>query len=193
MPGHLAVPALEPDPSVPATTSRNILTGLLRDELKFKGLVVTDAMDMGGVTSRYPPGEAAVRAVEAGADVLLMPPVPDAAMAGLEQAVRSGRITEKRIDESVRRILQAKSRLGLDKNRLGGHRAPGRKIRAAGICGAGAEYRGPRGDFAARQRATAAAGSRRNLSAYCWYRFPPTPIRIREKPSSRKFAGAWIR
>ena len=118
MPGHLAVPAFEPDAGVPATTSRNILTGLLRDELKFKGLVVTDAMDMGGVTSRYPPGEAAVRAVEAGADVLLMPPVPDAAMAGLEQAVRSGRITEKRIDESVRRILQAKSRLGLDKNRL---------------------------------------------------------------------------
>jgi beta-N-acetylhexosaminidase len=118
MPGHLAVPAFEPDASVPATTSRNILTGLLRDELKYKGLVVTDAMDMGGVTSRYPPGEAAVRAVEAGADVLLMPPVPDAAMAGLERAVQSGRITEKRVDESVRRILQAKSRLGLDKNRL---------------------------------------------------------------------------
>jgi beta-glucosidase-like glycosyl hydrolase/CubicO group peptidase (beta-lactamase class C family) len=118
MPGHLAVPAFEPDASVPATTSRNILTGLLRDELKYKGLVVTDAMDMGGVTSRYPPGEAAVRAVEAGADVLLMPPVPDAAMAGLERAVRSGRITEKRVDESVRRILQAKSRLGLDRNRL---------------------------------------------------------------------------
>jgi beta-N-acetylhexosaminidase len=118
MPGHLAVPAFEPDASVPATTSRNILTGLLRDELKYKGLVVTDAMDMGGVTSRYPPGEAAVRAVEAGADVLLMPPVPDAAMAGLEGAVRSGRITEKRVDESVRRILQAKSRLGLDRNRL---------------------------------------------------------------------------
>jgi beta-N-acetylhexosaminidase len=118
MPGHLAVPAFEPDTSVPATTSRNILTGLLRDELKYKGLVVTDAMDMGGVTSRFPPGEAAVRAVEAGADVLLMPPVPDAAMAGLERAVRSGRITEKRVDESVRRILQAKSRLGLDRNRL---------------------------------------------------------------------------
>jgi beta-N-acetylhexosaminidase len=118
MPGHLAVPAFEPDASVPATTSRNILTGLLREELKYKGLVVTDAMDMGGVTSRYPPGEAAVRAVEAGADVLLMPPVPDAAMAGLERAVRSGRIAEKRVDESVRRILQAKSRLGLDRNRL---------------------------------------------------------------------------
>ena len=51
MPGHLAVPALEPDPNVPATLSRNILTGLLRDEMKFRGLIVTDAMDMGGVTS----------------------------------------------------------------------------------------------------------------------------------------------
>jgi beta-glucosidase-like glycosyl hydrolase/CubicO group peptidase (beta-lactamase class C family) len=118
MPGHLAVPAFEPDTTVPATTSHNILTGLLRDEMKFKGLVVTDAMDMGGVTSLYPPGEAAIRAVEAGADVLLMPPVPDAALAGLERAVRAGRLTEKRIDESVRRILQAKARLGLDKNRF---------------------------------------------------------------------------
>ncbi|MFZ3331402.1 MAG: glycoside hydrolase family 3 N-terminal domain-containing protein [Candidatus Acidiferrales bacterium] len=118
MPGHLSVPAFEPDTTVPATTSRNILSGLLRDEMKYKGLVVTDAMDMGGVTSLYPPGEAAIRAVEAGADVLLMPPVPDAAMEGLERAVSSGRLTERRIDQSVRRILQAKARLGLDKNRF---------------------------------------------------------------------------
>jgi beta-N-acetylhexosaminidase len=118
MPGHLNVPAFEPDPSVPATISRNIMTGLLRDELKFKGLIVTDAMDMGGVTSQFAPGDAAVRAVQAGADVLLQLPVPDAAMASLEEAVRSGRIPAARIDESVRRILQAKSRLGLDKDRL---------------------------------------------------------------------------
>jgi beta-N-acetylhexosaminidase len=118
MPGHLNVPAFEPDPSVPATISRNIMTGLLRDELKFKGLIVTDAMDMGGVTSQFAPGDAAVRAVEAGADVLLQLPVPDAAMASLEQAVKSGRIPVTRIDESVRRILQAKSRLGLDRDRL---------------------------------------------------------------------------
>jgi beta-N-acetylhexosaminidase len=118
MPGHLAVPAFEPDATIPATVSKNILTGLIRDELKFKGLVVTDAMDMGGVTNLFPPGEAAVRAVEAGADVLLMPPVPDAAMSGLERAVKSGRVSQKRIDDSVRRILLAKSKLGLDKNRL---------------------------------------------------------------------------
>jgi beta-glucosidase-like glycosyl hydrolase/CubicO group peptidase (beta-lactamase class C family) len=118
MPGHLAVPALEPDATVPASLSRNILTGLLREEMKFRGLIVTDAMDMGGVTSMYPPDEAAIRAVEAGTDIVLQPPVPDAALAGLEQAVKSGRLSEKRIDESVRRILQAKARLGLDKDRL---------------------------------------------------------------------------
>lgn len=117
MPGHLAVPAFEPDPELPATLSHNILTGVLRDELKFRGLIVTDAMDMGGVTSLFPPDEAAVRSVLAGADVLLLPPVPDAAMKGLEDAVKSGRIPQKRIDESVRRILAAKARLGLDKNR----------------------------------------------------------------------------
>ncbi len=118
MTGHLSVSALEPDPNVPATLSRNVLTDLLRDKLKFRGLIVTDAMDMGGITSLYPPGEAAVRAIEAGVDVVLLSAVPDAAIAALEAAVKSGRISAKRIDESVRRILAAKSRLGLDKNRL---------------------------------------------------------------------------
>src|ERR1700730_17477982 len=99
MPGHLSVPAWEPDSNVPATLSKNILTGLLRHEMKFRGLIVTDAMDMGDVTSLYPPGEAAVRSVEAGADVLLMSPVPDAAMAGLEEAVGSGRLSVSRIDD----------------------------------------------------------------------------------------------
>jgi beta-N-acetylhexosaminidase len=117
MPGHLAVPALEPNADLPATLSRNILTGLLRDDMKFRGLIVTDALDMGGVTSNYSPGEAAVRAVDAGTDVLLMSPSPDAALAGLEDAVRSGRLSEKRIDASVRRILAAKARLELNTNR----------------------------------------------------------------------------
>lgn len=118
MTGHLSVPSLEPDPNTPATLSSHILTDLLRDELHFQGLVVTDAMDMGGITVRYAPGEAAVRAVLAGADALLMPPVPDAAFEGLQAAVRSGRISIERLDASVRRILEAKARLGLDKNRL---------------------------------------------------------------------------
>src|SRR6202790_4190594 len=118
MTGHLSVPALEPDPNTPATLSSKILTDLLRHELHFEGLVVTDAMDMGGITVRYAPGEAAVRAFEAGADALLMPPVPDAAFEGLQSAVKSGRISRERLDASVRRILQAKAKLGLDKTRL---------------------------------------------------------------------------
>src|SRR6266436_2149807 len=118
MTGHLNVPALEPDANTPATLSQNILTGLLRDELGYQGLIVTDAMDMGGITVRYAPGEAAVRAVAAGADALLMPPVPDAAFESLQAAVKSGRISKARLDGSVRRILQAKARLGLHSNRL---------------------------------------------------------------------------
>jgi beta-N-acetylhexosaminidase len=118
MTAHLSIPALEPDSNTPATLSHNILTGLLRDELGFEGLVVTDAMDMGGITVRFAPGEAAVRAVAAGADALLMPPVPDAAFEALQAAVKSGRISRDRLDASVRRILQAKARLGLNQNRL---------------------------------------------------------------------------
>ncbi len=118
MTGHLSIPALEPDANTPATLSSRILTDLLRQELGFEGLVVTDAMDMGGITVRYAPGEAAVRAVLAGADALLMSPVPDAAFESLQAAVKSGRISSERLDASVRRILQAKARLGLEKNRL---------------------------------------------------------------------------
>lgn len=118
MTAHLNVPAFEPDPNTPATLSSNILTDLLRKQLGFQGLVVTDAMDMGGITVRFAPGDAAVRAFLAGADALLMPPVPDAAYAGLLEAAKSGRISQERLDSSVRRLLQAKARLGLNKNRL---------------------------------------------------------------------------
>jgi beta-N-acetylhexosaminidase len=118
MTGHLSVPSLEPDPNTPATLSPHILTDLLRKELGFQGLVVTDAMDMGGITVRYAPGEAAVRAILAGVDALLMPPVPDAAFEALQAAVQSGRISTDRLDASVRRILLAKANLGLNENRL---------------------------------------------------------------------------
>jgi beta-N-acetylhexosaminidase len=118
MTGHLSVPALEPDADTPATLSPRILTDLLRTELRFQGLIVTDAMDMGGITARNAPGEAAVRAVAAGADAVLMPLVPDAAFEALQAAVKSGRISRERLDVSVRRILQAKARLGLHKERL---------------------------------------------------------------------------
>jgi beta-N-acetylhexosaminidase len=118
MTGHLAIPSLEPDTNTPATLSRNILTGLLRDELGYRGLIVTDAMDMGGITVRYAPGEAAVRAVLAGADAILMSPVPEAAYQALLEAVKNKRISRERLDSSVRRILEAKARLGLHQQRL---------------------------------------------------------------------------
>src|SRR5437588_435900 len=131
MTGHLNVPALEPDPNTPATLSHNIVTDLLRRQRGFQGLVVTDAMDMGGITVRYAPGEAAVRAIEAGVDCLLMPPVPDAAFEALQAAVKSGRISKERLDASVRRILQAKARLGLNANRLVNVNAVNKKLGSA--------------------------------------------------------------
>lgn len=104
--------------TLPATLSTPILTGLLREELKFDGLVVTDAMNMAGVAARYTPGEAAVRAVLAGADVVIKSADTDAAISGLRDAVRSGQLTLARIDRSVIRILRAKARLGLHRQRL---------------------------------------------------------------------------
>ncbi len=119
MTAHLAVPALEPD-NVPATVSSKIITGVLRDELGFHGLVVTDAMEMQGLSSMFDSAEASVRAIEAGADVLLMPKRPEEAIRGLVAAVEKGRISRKRLDESVNRVLAAKARLGLQKQETGG-------------------------------------------------------------------------
>jgi beta-N-acetylhexosaminidase len=99
--------------AVPATVSVPIVTGVLRTELGFKGLVVTDAMRMGAITSHYEAGEAAVRAILAGADQVILSNDTDAAIAAVFAAVKSGRITEKRVDESVKRILDAKKRLNL--------------------------------------------------------------------------------
>jgi beta-N-acetylhexosaminidase len=117
MTSHLAVPAIEPEP-IPATVSRNILTGLLREQLGFKGIIVTDAMDMQGLTKTFPAGEASVRAIEAGADLLLIPTNPQEAVRAVVAAVNSGRITQRRIDESVAKILAAKVQVGLQRQRL---------------------------------------------------------------------------
>jgi beta-N-acetylhexosaminidase len=113
MTGHLYVPALEPNENIPATLSHEILTGLLRKKMRFDGLIVTDALDMAGVAARFSPGEVAVRAILAGADVLLIPPSPDAALAALYEAVEFGRLPIARVDASVKRILRAKAKLGL--------------------------------------------------------------------------------
>ena len=118
MTAHVAVPSVTEDDSTPATLSENVLTTLLRDDLGFDGLVFTDAMDMNAIARRHGSAEAAVRAVEAGADVVLMPPSAAAAAEGIVDAVRSGRLSEERIDRSVRRILQAKQDLGLHEGAL---------------------------------------------------------------------------
>ena len=117
MTAHIALPAIEPE-ELPATVSSKVLTGALREELGFKGIIVTDAMDMQGLTKQFPGGEASVRALEAGADVLLMPKDADDAINAILEAVRTGRITRKRIDASVAKILAAKSRLGLARHRV---------------------------------------------------------------------------
>jgi beta-glucosidase-like glycosyl hydrolase/CubicO group peptidase (beta-lactamase class C family) len=118
MTGHLAVLALEPDPGRPATLSQKIISGLLRGELGFEGLVVSDALDMGGVARHCTPGEAAVQAILAGVDVLLQPPLPDAALAALGEAAKSGRLPLERINQAAARVLRAKARAGLHRNRM---------------------------------------------------------------------------
>ncbi|NIP60547.1 MAG: hypothetical protein GWM92_19400, partial [Gemmatimonadetes bacterium] len=101
MTAHLAVPELTGSRTTPATLSRPILTDLLRREMGFRGLVFTDALDMDGIDRNFERGEVAVGAVEAGADVVLMPPEPEVALQALLDAVAAGRIPESRIDASV--------------------------------------------------------------------------------------------
>src|SRR5215813_1820536 len=102
--------------TLPSTLSPKIITGLLREELKFDGLIVTDALSMAGIAARYTPAQAAVRSVKAGADVITKSPDIDAAIAGIKEAVARGEITQDRIDASVERILRAKAALGLSDN-----------------------------------------------------------------------------
>ena len=111
MSAHLTIPAW--DREYPATLSEKILTGKLREELGFEGLIVTDALIMGGVTKYATAEEMAVLAVTAGADILLMPEDPEIAIESVYQAVTSGKISEERIDQSLQRIEKAKERLGL--------------------------------------------------------------------------------
>jgi len=113
MVSHLYVPALDPTPNLPASLSPAILTDLLRGKLGFRGLIVTDAMEMGGVTNSYSNTEAALQAILAGVDMVLLPLEPSKVVNFLVEAARSGRLPAARIEESVRRILEAKARLGL--------------------------------------------------------------------------------
>jgi beta-N-acetylhexosaminidase len=117
MTAHLAVPQVTGD-NLPGTLNPKISTGILRQELKFNGIITTDSMEMGAITKSFPNGESAVMAVKAGADVVLFPPNIEKAIEAIEAAVKKGEITEERINESVRRLLAAKYRLGLAQNRF---------------------------------------------------------------------------
>lgn len=117
MTAHLALPKLDAE-NRPATLSRPIMTDLLRKKLGFRGIIVTDGMTMQGVTDKFSAEEATLLAIEAGADVVLVPENFQQAYHGILEAVNSGRIAAARIDESVRRILFAKTWLGLDKSRF---------------------------------------------------------------------------
>jgi beta-glucosidase len=111
MSAHLLIPAW--DAEFPATLSRKILIGKLREELGFEGLIVTDALVMGAIANKYGANEAAVLAAEAGADVLLMPLDPEGAILAVCEAVTQGRIYLSQIQESVKRIWKAKIKVGL--------------------------------------------------------------------------------
>ncbi|MEG5175291.1 glycoside hydrolase family 3 N-terminal domain-containing protein [Microcoleus sp. B3-D7] len=111
MSAHLLIPAW--DAECPATLSRKILIGKLREELGFEGLIVTDALVMGAIANKYGANEAAVLAAEAGADVLLMPLDPEGAILAVCEAVTQGRLSKAQIKESVKRIWSAKAKVGL--------------------------------------------------------------------------------
>ena len=112
MTAHVSVPVLSGEPE-PATLSHEVMTELLRERMGFGGLLFTDAMDMGAIVRGFGRQEATVRAVEAGADVILMPPDVETAVEAIVDAVLSGRLPEERIDASVLRFLRAKQALGL--------------------------------------------------------------------------------
>lgn len=117
MTAHIEMPALDPTPKTPTTLSKPIVQGLLRKDLAFGGLIYTDSMGMAGVSAIYSPGEAAVRAVVAGNDVILHSPDDRAAFEAVVEAVKSGRIPEAQVNASVERILTAKARAGLHRNK----------------------------------------------------------------------------
>ena len=117
MTAHIEMPALDPAPNTPTTLSRPIVSGVLRHEMGFDGLIYTDSMGMAGVAALYTPGEAAVRAIKAGNDIVLHSPDDGAAFAGLKAAIESGEIPRAQIDASVERVLRAKAFAGLHRTR----------------------------------------------------------------------------
>ncbi len=118
MTAHIRVPALDPDPAgYPATLSRAVSTDLLRGEMGFDGLIMTDCMRMDGITRYFPPGEAELQSFLAGSDIILGPFLEEA-FEVMVKAAESGRLPVERLDASIRRILRAKSWCDLHENRL---------------------------------------------------------------------------
>ena len=117
MTAHLAVPNVTGD-NLPSTLNPKILNDILRKDLKFNGIISTDSMEMGAITKAYPNGASAVMAIKAGVDVVLFPPNIDAAISAIETSVKNGEITEERLNDSVRRLLNAKYKIGLFQNRF---------------------------------------------------------------------------
>lgn len=121
MTAHIALPRVTENPTLPATLSRTILTDILRHKLNFEGIAITDGLEMQGIVKKYGSGRAAVLAVLAGADmpmILWTPRVKEEVYQSLLKAVRTGEITEERLNTSVRRILRVKARRGLFHRRL---------------------------------------------------------------------------
>ena len=115
MSAHISFPKISSDSALPATMDANILNRILRDSLKFEGVVVSDGLDMRGISSHFSPGEAVVKALKAGVDLMLLSPDELTALHEIERAVTSGKISEKRIDDSVRKLLRWKKQQGLFK------------------------------------------------------------------------------
>ncbi|MXV38887.1 serine hydrolase [Flavobacteriaceae bacterium Ap0902] len=111
---HLNVPSLEPNKSIPASLSKNIVTGLLKEEMGFEGIIITDALNMQGVTKNYPNGEIDYMAFEAGNDILLFSQAVSIGKEKIKNAIGEGKITESRLEESVKKILMAKYWVGLN-------------------------------------------------------------------------------
>jgi beta-N-acetylhexosaminidase len=117
MVAHLSFPELENKPNVPASLSKNVVEGLLIDKLGFNGLIVTDALNMKGITKYFTTEQVAVMCVEAGIDLILMPTNEDQSLNAIEDAINNGIITEERINRSVEKILKAKEWVGLFDNK----------------------------------------------------------------------------
>ena len=115
MVAHLYVPALENKKGVPASVSKNIVTGLLKEQLGYKGLIITDALNMGAVANKYKPGELDAMAFAAGNDIMLFSQDVATGKRLIQKAINEGKISQSRVEESVKKILLTKYFLGLNR------------------------------------------------------------------------------